>query len=256
MTEAVVEQVEEADAGDATPKIKMPLTVKLTLHMREEINVGLKSRDERGKGPVGRLRRVDDMVPGVLYGHNQEGELFKVAAQAMERLLKRGAQNAILLVDIEGSTSGQRAVVKEIQYHKVLGNALHIDLLRVDPDETLRVSIPIAMQGTPEGVRAGGALQQSMSTIELECPASELPSSVEIDVTELEVGDSIHVSDLLEQEGRIVTDPQRTICTVLTPRLIEEETTEEEVEGVEGVEGEGAEEGEETPVAEGDAEAE
>ena len=144
--------------------------------------------------------------------------------------------------------------MKEIQYDKVRGNALHVDLLRVDPQESLRVSIPVTMEGIPVGVRGGGALQQSMSAVELECPASELPSSIELEVSELDVGDSIHVSDLLEQESRIVTDPQRTICTVLTPRLIEEDVVAEEEEELEGVEGEEADaEGEGTaPAAEGD----
>ena len=91
MSEAVAEeQLETAEGEDAAPTPKVPPTVKLTLHMREEINVALDRREERGKGPVGRLRREAGMVPGVLYGHRQEGELFKVGARAMERLLSRG----------------------------------------------------------------------------------------------------------------------------------------------------------------------
>ena len=243
MTEAVVEEQTPDEAASEAPARRKP-EVQLKLYLREEIGLTLERREETGKGPVGRLRREGGMVPGVLYGHNQEGARFKVNERMLERLLSRGAQNAILLVDIDGGDQ-ERAVVKEIQYHKVHGTAVHLDLLRVDPQEVLRVSVPVTMQGTPVGVRAGGALQQSMSAIELECPAVELPSGVEIDVSELDVGHSIHVSDLLEQESRIVTDPGRTICTVLTPRLVEEEVTaEEDEEGVEGVEGEEAPEGE------------
>ena len=95
-------------------------------------------------------------------------------------------------------------------------------------------------------MRAGGALQQSLSTIELECLASELPSSLELDVSPLNVGDNIHVRDLLDKESRILTDSERTIVTVLAPRLAEEDDIAAVAEEGEGEEGEGAEgEGEE-----------
>ncbi|MCE2450065.1 MAG: 50S ribosomal protein L25, partial [Candidatus Latescibacteria bacterium] len=141
----------------------------------------------------------------------------------------------------------EQALIRDIQYHKVRGDVLHLDLLRIDPSETLRANVPILTEGEPEGVRnEGGALQQALTSIEMECVVSEMPSAMVIDISELVIGDSLHVSDLIEQEPRITTDPSRTIVNVLAPRLLTAEEEAEEAEALEGEEeaGEGGEGGE------------
>ncbi|MEE2658574.1 MAG: 50S ribosomal protein L25 [Candidatus Latescibacterota bacterium] len=223
------------------------MAVGLKIHKRETIELEIEPREERGKGPVGRLRREQGKVPGVVYGHKQEPVSFKGEARSIERVLAAGGQNAIFVVN------GESAVVKEIQYHKVRGDILHVDLLRIDSDEELRIAVPLSTTGEPVGVSVGGgAVQTSMTNIEMTCVASEMPSRVEIDISDLEIGQSIHVSDLLEAESRITTDPGVTIVSVLAPRLTVEE---EEAEAAEAA-GEGEEdvEGEEEPTAEGDDE--
>lgn len=99
--------------------------------------------------------------------------------------------------------------------------------------------MPILTTGVPEGVRiGGGALQHSLNSVDMHCVASEMPSQVEIDITELSIGDSIHVSDLLESESRIITDGDVTIVSVLAPRItVEEETDGDEDGGEADVEG-------------------
>ena len=93
---------------------------------------------------------------------------------------------------------------------------------------------PILTEGEPEGVRnEGGALQQALTAVEMECVVSEMPSAMVIDISSLVIGDSLHVSDLVEQEPRITTDPDRTIVNILAPRLITEEEEAEEIEGEE-----------------------
>jgi large subunit ribosomal protein L25 len=125
-------------------------------------------------------------------------------------------------------------VVRDIQYHKVRGEIMHVDLLRVDPEEKLRISVPIVTKGVPEGVRTGGgALQQTLTLVEMECVASELPSRLEIDIAELAVGQSIHVRALMSQEGRIITDPGVTIVSVLAPRVVVATTAETEAASTE-----------------------
>ena len=259
MSEAAPEAALEDAPEDAPEVPSEPLSVRLArlplqLNMREDISLRVSVREEQGKGPVGRLRRAT-MLPGVLYGHQQEALSFKIDTRALERAMSGGGQNAVFLVEFEGADREvERAVVREIQYHKVRGDVLHVDLLRIDPEEMLRISVPLVARGSAAGVLAGGALQQSLATIELECVASELPSSLEIDVTELEVGDSVHVRDLLDKESRILTEADRTVLTVLHPRLIEEDVVEEEAVEGEGVEGEEAEgEGEEVEGAEPDS---
>ena len=254
MTEVVSEAV--AEERQELTRREGPPDVPLVVQMREEIPLRVAARPEQGKGPVGRLRREAGMLPGVLYGHKQVPLPFKLEDRMLQHALRRGGQNAVFMVEVEGSDEPvQRAVVREIQYHKVRGDVLHVDLLRIDPEEQLRVSVPLVTRGTALGVREGGALQQSLAEVELLCLASELPSRLEIDVSDLIVGDSVHVSDLVERESRILTDADRVIVSVLAPRLAteDEEAEEEEVEG----EAEEGEEGaEEAPASEGEGEGE
>lgn len=211
------------------------ISVQLQIFNREEIALQVQPREEKGKGPVGRLRRLTGMLPGVIYGHTQAPFCFKAEARTLEWALGQGGQNAVFMVDVAGSPAPERAVVREIQYHKVRGEIMHVDLLRVDPEEKLRISVPIVTKGVPEGVRTGGgALQQTLTLVEMECLASELPSRLEIDIAELAVGQSIHVRDLMAQEGRIITDPGVTIVSVLAPRVVVASTAETEAAGTEG----------------------
>ena len=206
--------------------------VNMHIFSRDEIKLDIEERSERGKGPVGRLRRDGGMLPGIVYGRHREPVPFKVETLSLERALSKGGQNAVFLLQMSGNGSADQAVVREIQYHKVTGDILHVDMLRIDPEEHLRVEVPISTVGIPVGVHVGGgAVQHSLQRLEMVCLASELPSRVEIDIAELDIGSSIHVSDLLEQDSRITTDPSTTIVSVLSPRLtVDEEPVEEEGE--------------------------
>ena len=213
--------------------------VPLKIHARELVSLKVAPRDEQGKGPVGQMRRLHGQLPGVIYGHKQDAECIKTDAHSLERILSKGGQNAIILIEHEESSKeSEQALIREIQYHKVSGDAMHLDLLRIDPTETLRANVPIITVGVPEGVRTeAGSLQQTLTALEMECVVSEMPSAVEIDITSLQIGDSLHVSDLIEQEPRITSEGVRTIANVLVPRLIaddeagdEEEELEEEAE--------------------------
>lgn len=213
------------------------VSISMQVYQREEIGLEVEDRQEQGKGAVGKLRREQGMLPGVLYGHKQDPYHLKTEALTLERAMSTGGSNAIFLVRHNGAS--ERAIVREIQYHKVRGEILHFDLLRIDPEEVLRVNVPVTTTGLAAGVRSGGALQQTQQAVEMECPVGEMPSRIEVDVTPLEVGDSVRVSDLLEHEERITSEPQQTILTVLAPRVIEEDVVEEE-EAIEGEEGEAA----------------
>ena len=223
--------------------------VPLQIQAREQVALKVQSRREQGKGPVGQMRRLQGRLPGVIYGHNQPSESFKTDAHGLERILSKGGQNAIILVEHEEPDKGpEQALIRDIQYHKVRGDVLHLDLLRIDPSETLRANVPLQTEGVPEGVRnEGGALQQTLTSIEMECVVSEMPAAMVIDISALVIGDSLHVSDLLEQEPRITTDPSRTIVNILAPRLVvaEEEAEDPGVPEGEGEPGEGDEGGEE-----------
>ena len=191
-------------------------------------------------------------MPGVIYGHKQDSESFKTDAHTFERILSKGGQNSIILIEHEeADKEPEQALIRDIQYHKVSGDVLHMDLLRIDPSETLRANVPLVTEGVPDGVsNEGGALQQALTTVEMECVVSEMPSAIVIDISSLVIGDSLHVSDLIDQEPRITTDPIRTIVNILAPRLIVEDEEEEEGEEIEGEEG--AAEGEEGAAEDGE----
>ena len=206
--------------------------VPLKIHARELVSLKVAPREEQGKGPVGQMRRLHGQLPGVIYGHKQDAECFKTDAHSLERILSKGGQNAIILIEHEESSKeSEQALIREIQYHKVSGDAMHLDLLRIDPTETLRANVPIVTVGVPEGVRTQeGSLQQTLTALEMECVVSEMPSAVEIDITSLQIGDSLHVSDLIEQEPRITSEGVRTIANVLVPRLITDDEAGDEEE--------------------------
>ena len=225
--------------------------VPLKIHARQQVSLKVAPREEQGKGPVGQMRRLHGQLPGVIYGHKQDVECFKTDAHSLERILSKGGQNAIILIEHEESSKEpEQALIREIQYHKVSGDVMHLDLLRIDPTETLRANVPIITVGVPEGVRTeGGSLQQTLTTLEMECVVSEMPSAVEIDITSLQIGDSLHVSDLIGQEPRITSEGVRAIVNVLVPRLIvddeagdKEEEEEAGGEDAAAVDGEGGEE--------------
>lgn len=214
--------------------------VALRLHAREQISVKVSPRAERGKGQISRLRRQQGSVPGVLYGHGQEPYPFKTDARALERIFGRVGRSVLFTVEFDGDgLPAEQAIVREVQLHKVRGHVLHLDLLRIDPTEERVVSVPLHTIGVPEGVRlGGGALQHTLAAVELRCVVSGMPASVEIDVTPLNIGDTVHVSDLLGQEPRIVTDASVAVLNVLAPRL----AIEDELKAAEGAEEGAAEE--------------
>lgn len=213
------------------------MAVVVKIYQRETKELTLEPRPERGKGPVGRLRREQEMLPGVVYGHHQEPRPFKIPARTLERALAAGGRNAIFVLKEDGNQETERAVVREIQYHKVRGDVMHIDFLRINADEEYTASVPLITVGVPVGVSiGGGALQHSLTAVDMHCIASQMPSRIEIDITGLQIGDSIHVSDLLASEARIVNDGDVTIVSVLAPRLTVDEEADAEADVAEGAE--------------------
>lgn len=213
-------------------------------------------RDGRGKGAARKLRS-DGRVPAVVYGGDQKGLTVSVDAGEAEHLFNAiSVENTIVALDIEGEDAPFQTLVREIQVHPYRPQLLHIDFYRVTEGVMVDVEIPILLEGIPEGVKqSGGVLQQVIHELPVTCLPSKIPESFELDVTELELGDSIHVADLSVEEGvEIQLDPERTICTVVLPKQeIVEEEEEVEVEVI-GEELE-LEEGEELPEGEAPEEA-
>jgi large subunit ribosomal protein L25 len=200
-------------------------------------------RSDTGKEAARKLRALG-RIPAVVYGKEMEARGLSLDLQETEYLFHRIAvENTILDLVIEGDDEPSQTLIREIQSYPHKPGLLHVDFLRIQTGVAVEVEIPVSLDGIPIGVReAGGILEQLINELRVKCIPSMIPEVVSLDVTGLEVGGSLHVSDVDLGEGvDILVDPERTICSVQVPKVVvvEEEEPEEELE--EGVEeGEGA----------------
>jgi large subunit ribosomal protein L25 len=187
-------------------------------------------RQERGKSAARALRR-SGQVPAVVYGHGDETRTVSVDAHELELLLSRiSVENTIIDLRIEGGATTP-ALIREVQYHPSRPQLLHLDLYQVHAGEKLHLEVPIRLTGSPYGVREqGGILQEVLRDLQVECLPRDIPEAIEFDVTELNVGDSVHVRDLSAPNAQILNDPELVVCTVTTPtRATLAETPETDV---------------------------
>ena len=154
-------------------------------------------RTQVGNGPARALRR-EGKIPAVLYGPDTEPVLLSVAVNDLEQILKKSKAAQVLLNVLiqNGETSTKSAMIKELQTHPISRDFLHIDLYEIALDRKITVKIPIAIKGTPIGVEEGGVLQTVRRELEVLCLPFAIPEVIEIDVTDLDIGDSIHVGKL------------------------------------------------------------
>jgi|WetSurMetagenome_2_1015567.scaffolds.fasta_scaffold60910_2 large subunit ribosomal protein L25 len=222
----------------------------------------LNSHLRTGAGKEGAKRlRASGEIPAILYGHKREPVSLAVAQKDIWHILHTAtSEHMILSLDVEGSKEGSiLTLVRDIQHHPVSGDVLHIDLQRISADEKLHIGVPIELAGQAKGVKdEGGVLDHGIREITLNVKPMEIPEKVSIDISHLEIGDSVHVSDLiaLYPDLEIVDDPHVTIAHVSAPKKLETLIPEPgspaaaavaaEEEGAEGEEAaEGGEEAEE-----------
>ena len=201
------------------------------------IEIKTKTRTKTGNGPARRLR-MSGQIPAVLYGPKTETVLLSVNKSDLELLFKKGGIGQVVLnlvIQKNGETTTRPAMIKELQTHPVSRNFIHIDFYEIKMDQKITAKIPVVTTGIAKGIELGGVLQIIRRELEVECLPLEVPESIEIDISDLDVGDSIHVGKIrLESELEFLEDDNYTVVTVLTPKLEEEEPEEEEeVEGEE-----------------------
>ena len=196
----------------------------------DRLSLTAKVREESGKGHARRMRKAG-YVPAILYGPEREATPIKVKAHELASSL---ASNAIIDLTIEGDEGQEQAVVmlRELQRDILKGFLIHADFHEISLDETMVVSVTIELEGTPAGVKEGGVLSQLLREVEVECLPTSIPSKLTLDVSELEIGDSLEVGELDLPEGvEFITPTDETIVTVIVPTAeIEEEEEEEEEE--------------------------
>ncbi|MDH5758170.1 MAG: 50S ribosomal protein L25/general stress protein Ctc [Gemmatimonadota bacterium] len=198
-------------------------------------------RDQAGKG-VARKLRAQGRVPAVLYGGDGEAVSLSVDAHdALHLFQSISVENTIIELKVEGEKKPVSTLVREIQAHPFRMELVHVDFLRIQKGVALDLEIPLHLVGVPEGVKLhGGTLEQMIHELPVRCIPSNIPDSIEVDVSALDLNEVLHVSDIELGEGVEVTiDPSRTICAVASPRGGAEGTEAEATEAEEGEDGSG-----------------
>ena len=209
----------------------------------EQIDVG--ERTHKGKSKIRALRR-DGKIPGVYYYHGEENVNLEIDKKNLYHALSTGQH--VFEVTMTGET--QYVMIKAIQYHPVTDEVMHVDLMRVRRSEKMTFTIPIVLQGDAIGVEEGGVLSQILTAIDINCLPTDVPESINVDISDLELNSTISIVDITDipDDVEIVTSEESTVATITPPKEEEEPVIEEEeelAEGEESAEGEELAEGEE-----------
>ncbi|MGH7555724.1 MAG: 50S ribosomal protein L25/general stress protein Ctc [Longimicrobiales bacterium] len=222
--------------------------------MAVKATLNAQPRSDIGKGKNRKLRATG-RIPAVVYGHHEQTRKLTVDAHDFDRLLATvRVENTIINLSVEGERGPVKALVREVQTHPVRESVLHIDFYQIHADEAVTVEVPIRLLGSAVGVRAGGIMQHALIALEISCLPDNIPEVFEVDVSNLEIGDSVHVGDIALPPGvEAQVDAERSVCSVIPPAVVPveevaaeaaaaEEAAEPEVIG-RGKEGEEEEEG-------------
>lgn len=197
--------------------------------MSSEITLSVHPRTGTGRKAAKRLRR-DGLVPAALYGGEQDPMPVQIAERDIEDLLRHHSLTSIISLEVQEGESS-KVLVREVLRHPLTEKLVHLDLLRVSERSRVTIDVPIVLIGHAAGIEEGGVLDQVQHTVSIECAAMSIPEHITVDVSALEIGDNISVSDLVIPEGvRMLTDPDATVATVSIPQEI---TEEEPAEGEE-----------------------
>lgn len=198
----------------------------------EQINLSAQPRNEIGKGHAGRIRAAGS-VPAVLYGASIKGALaLKLNGKELDKVLHTAAGGNVLVnLSVEGDKKARMVMFKELTRHPLKGSIEHVDLMEILMDHKIVVEVPLHVIGKAAGLAYGGIVSQELRKLKVECLPTQIPDSIDVDVTPLNVGFSIHVKDLKLAEGlKPIGDPDSTIVSVVAPTAEVAPKTAEEVE--------------------------
>lgn len=209
-----------------------------------------KIRMQFGKEASKKLRQKG-LIPAICYGPKTEPVPLSLDTKELMKTVGMGENVLIDLIIGDGEKAAQKVVVvRDLQIDPIKDQYIHADLFEVVMDEEISVEIPVVLVGKPEGVKMGGVLEQITREVTVECLPADIPQNIEVDVSHLEIGDTIHIGDIKLDKMNVMVDSTTTIATLVPPTVekvvVEEEVEEEvpEVEEGEEVEAEGGVEGE------------
>ncbi|MDH4161745.1 MAG: 50S ribosomal protein L25 [Nitrospirota bacterium] len=219
----------------------------------ERVAMTAQVRENAGKGVARGLRR-NKMIPAVLYSHGKSLPISMVNKDVTKVLNREGGEHALINLKLEGGAgAGERlALIKDYQLDPLSGALMHLDLMEVAMNEKVKIQVAVHITGNSIGVKEGGIFQYGQRQLEVECLPTNIPDSINVDITNLKVNESLHVRDIKAPEGvRILTDGDATVATIQPPISAEKleamlsaaptaETGEPEVVGKKKEEGEAA----------------
>jgi large subunit ribosomal protein L25 len=187
------------------------------------VSLSATPRNETGTG-VARKIRQGGGIPAVIYGHGREPQSLAVNARDTERLLGTiAAESTVIELNVDGRTA--RTLIREIQRHPFKRNILHIDFQELVAGEKVTVNVPLRFVGTADGVRnSGGILEETMHQLHVRVDPAYIPDHIDVDVTPLTIGHSLHIADLQLPEGvAVLDDASATVCVCTAPKTVVEE---------------------------------
>lgn len=199
---------------------------------KKDINIPVEQRAEFGNGPARRLRR-SGRVPAIIYGHGEQAVPLLLTEAGMKEILHHTGLVTLTLAGQEPMT----AVVKDVQRDSLSGAVLHADFQKVRADEVITIGIRLEAHGDPAGIQMGGQLEQVLRNLEVRCKARDIFESLSVDVSAMNLNDTMHVSDLKLPAGiEVVTPMDAPVFQVRLPKMdvVEEEKPAEGAEAVEG----------------------
>jgi len=219
--------------------------------MSEQLTLPAETRDRAGKGASRALRR-DGRVPAVVYGEKKEPLSIHVEEKLLSKILSSGHfMNSVIMIDLGGKN--HRTLPKAVDFHPVSSRPIHVDFLRIGEHTKVTVAVPVRFMNeeASPGLKRGGVLNVVQHEIEIMCDAAHIPEELQVELEGLEIGDSIHISQIKLPEGvkPAIDDRDFTVATIVAPSVMKDEADDaaaavaegEEAEGEEGAEGEGAE---------------
>jgi len=201
----------------------------------ESIDLKVQVRGETGKGPSRRYRQKG-LIPAVFYGPTIDPVPLTIDFLEFKKAVKgREGENILINLTLEGENESvpKAAMIRDTQIEPVKQEIIHVDFQEINLQKRIEVSVPIILVGKAEGIKEGGILQQLVRELEIRCFPFEMPDHMEIDVSHLGIGESVHIRDISVEEGvKILSSLDKTIATVLSPKVEAEKVEEEAVEEV------------------------
>ena len=189
----------------------------------KSVELKARPRTELGTQAVKRLRAAGK-VPAIIYGRSISPQPLEVDAVELEEVLHHSvSENVLVYVKVEGEPDSRLAIIKEVQHHPIKGKILHVDFQQVAEEEKVTITVPVEAVGEAAGVKAGGILEHVLFQLEVRAKPKDLPEIIHVDVSNLGLGETLHVRDIQPPPGvEILTDPEVPVITIVKPAVSEE----------------------------------